>query len=327
MSFDIVLLSPNEDVLSLRQLLSAHGMGITLHHVLDLASLRRLLPKLGPKSRLISYLSQVIVPADCLRAFSLGAYNFHPGSPEYPGTAPEAWACYDRAKTFGGTLHVMSPKVDEGEIIDSEQLPVTDAHDRPSYARVAKQALALLLSRMAPALTREALLVPVTKHTWSGVKHTIDDYTKMCELPPDIGREDMEHVLRSFGPPGPVEFSVVLNGMRFVMEAPGGIIGHLDDPQPTRILGWVRDSRTPTVRQEVKLVIDGRDIPLAADQYRPDVCEAGFGDGYSGFSWEVPESLRDGLPHRVEALCKGQPVPGSPKLAVFPRPAKNAPAA
>lgn len=327
MALDIVLLSPNEDALSLRQILDAHGLGVAIHHVLDLASLRELITTLGPTSRLISYLSHVIVPADCLAAFSSGAYNFHPGSPDYPGTAPESWACFERAKTFGATLHVMSPAVDAGEIIDCELLPVTSATDRPGYANVAKQALALLLSRMATALTREELLVASSRRSWGGTKRTADDFTKMCELSAEMSRDEMEHRLKSFGPPGPVEFSLVLHGLKFVMEAPGGIIGHLDAPQPERILGWVRDSNAPTVRQEVKLIIDGRDHLLTASEFRPDVCEAGFGDGHSGFSWAVPLSLRDGRPHRVEAYCKGQPIPGSPKLAVFPRPAADAPAA
>ncbi|WP_428560493.1 MAG: formyltransferase family protein [Solidesulfovibrio sp. DCME] len=327
MALDIVLLSSNEDSLSLRQMLAAHGLGVTIHHVLDLPTLRELIPSLGPKSRLISYLSQVIVPADCLAAFTCGAYNFHPGSPDYPGTAPESWACFERAKHFGATLHVMSTRVDAGEIVDCEILPVTTAKDRPGYGNVAKQALALLFSRNAAALTQEALLVASSRRAWAGQRRTADDFTKMCVLTTDISRQDLEHRLHSFGPPGPVEFSVVLHGLRFIMEAPGGVIGHLDPPQPERILGWVRDSNAPSVRQEVKLVVDGRDYLLTAGEFRPDVCEAGFGDGHSGFSWEVPAHLRDGRPHRIEAYCKGQAVPGSPKLAVFPRPAMESPQA
>ncbi|MEA4855226.1 formyltransferase family protein [Solidesulfovibrio sp.] len=327
MAIDIVLLSSNDDALSLRQILGAHGLAVTVHHLLDLPSLRELIPSLGLKSRLISYLSPVIVPADCLAAFSLGAYNFHPGSPDYPGTAPEAWACFERAKTFGATLHVMAPQVDAGEIIDCELLPVTSAKDRPGYGNVARQALALLFSRTAPALTREAPLSATSRRAWGGQRRTADDFTKMCQLSADMSREDLEHRLNSFGPPGPVEFSLTLHGLRFVMEAPGGVLGHLDPPQPERILGWVRDANAPSVRQEVKLVVDGRDYLLTADEFRPDVCEAGFGDGHSGFSWSVPGHLRDGRPHRVEAYCKGQPVPGSPKLAVFPRPPQDAPQA
>ena len=70
---------------------------------------------------------------------------------------------------------------------------------------------------------------------------------------------------------------------------------------------------------EVKLTVDGQDFLLWAGEHRPDVAAAGFGDGYSGFVWEAPAHFRDGRPHRVEAVCKGQPLPGSPRLVTFAR--------
>lgn len=320
MSLTLVLLSSNEEAPTLLQMLSAHGRNVTLRHVLDLAGLRALLPDLGPKARLLSYLSNVIVPADCLAAFSLGCYNIHPASPEYPGTAPEAWAAYERARTFGATFHVMDERIDAGTIIDAEILPVTGAKDRPGLARVARQALPLLLLRLAPLLAGEAPIMPARALAWGEPKRTVADFERMCRLPADITKDELEHRLMSFGPPGPVEFSVELHGWRFIMEAPGGVMGHLDPPQPDRILGWVRDAAAPTVRQEIKLTVDGQEFLLTADGYRPDVAGAGFGDGHSGFVWETPPQFRDGRPHRIEVSCKGRPVPGSPRLAVFPRP-------
>jgi hypothetical protein len=319
MALTLVLLSPNEDAPALQQVLAAHAREVSIRHVVDLPGLRALLPELGPTARLVSYLSPVIVPKDCLEAFPLGAYNFHPGSPDYPGVAPEAWAAYDHAKAFGATLHIMTAEVDTGAITATETIPAGNAEGRTDYANIARQALALLLSRTAPDLVREELLEPMANLHWAEHRHSIDEYEKMCVFTPDITAKEMEHRLLCFGPPGPVEFSLTLHGRRFILEAPGGIIGHLDAPQEEIVLGWVRDSTASTTRQEVKLVVDGREFLLTADVYRPDVCAAGFGDGYSGFVWNVPEMYRDGRPHRVEALCKGRPIPGSPKLAVFPR--------
>jgi hypothetical protein len=319
MSLTLVLLSANEEAAILIQMLSAHGRDVDLRHVVDLPGLRAQLPTLGPKARLLSYVSNVIVPADCLEAFSLGAFNVHPASPDYPGTAPEAWAAYEGASSFGATFHVMDENIDAGTIIDAEILPVTGAKDRPGLGRVARQALSLLLLRIAPLLTRDAPLVPVRSLTWGSNKRSAADFERMCRLTPDMTKEELERRLRSFGPPGPVEFSLDLHGWRFVMEAPGGIMGHLDPPQPDRIIGWVRDAATPDGRLDVKLTVDGQEFLLTADVYRPDVAEAGFGDGHSGFVWEVPAHLRDSRPHRVEVTSRGRPVPGSPRLAVFPR--------
>jgi hypothetical protein len=318
MSITLVLLTANEDAPILLQMLSAHGRDVQLRHVVDLAGLRALLPDLGPKARLLSYLSNVIVPADCLQAFSLGAYNIHPGSPDYPGTAPEAWAAYESAPAFGATLHVMEPTVDSGAIIDAELLPVSGQKDRTIMAQTARQALPMLLLRTAGLITREEPLKPAMTHKWAGVRRTISDFERMCHLPSDITREEMERRLLCFGPPGPVQFSLELHGWRFIMETPGGIMGHLDPPQPDRILGWVRDSASDAP-QEVKLTVDGQEFLLRAGEFRPDVAAAGFGDGHSGFVWLPPAQFQDNRPHRVEVSCKGQPVPGSPRLATFPR--------
>ena len=325
MSLTLVLVSSNEDAPSLIQMLSAHGRDVELRHVLDLPGLRAQLPTLGPKARLLSYLSGVVIPADCLAAFSHGAYNVHPGSPDYPGVAPEAWAAYEQAASFGATFHVMDEQVDAGAIIDAEILPVAGHKDRPGLSRVVRQAVALLLLRIAAALTSEAPIVAARARQWGGTRRTAADFEKMCQLTPDISKDELERRLLCFGPPGPVEFALELHGRRFVLEAPGGVMGHFDAPQADHILGWVRDSNAPTVRQEVKLVVDGQEFLLTADRYRPDVAEAGFGDGHSGFLWTVPPVFRDGRPHRIEALCKGRPVPGSPRLAVFPSEAAAAP--
>ena len=319
MSMTLVLLTANDDAQTLLQMLAAHGRGMELRHVVDLAGLRALLPTLGPKARLLSYLSNVIVPADCLAAFTLGAYNIHPGSPAYPGVAPEAWAAYEQAAAFGVTLHVMEPVVDSGAIIDAETLPVPGPKARPIMAQAARQALPMLLLRQAAALTREEPLIPNKTLAWGDTRRTVSDYERMCRFSADISREEMERRLLSFGPPGPVQFTLEFHGRTFTLETPGGIMGHLDPPQPDRVLGWVCDTAAKGGPLEVKLTVDGQDFLLWAGEHRPDVAAAGFGDGYSGFVWEAPAHFRDGRPHRVEAVCKGQPLPGSPRLVTFAR--------
>ena len=319
MSMTLVLLTANDDAPTLLQMLAAHGRNMELRHVVDLAGLRALLPTLGAKARLLSYLSNVIVPADCLQAFALGAYNIHPGSPAYPGVAPEAWAAYEQAAAFGVTLHVMEPVVDSGAIIDAEILPVPGPKARPTMAQAARQALPMLLLRQAAALTREEPLVPNKTLAWGDTRRTVGDFERMCRFGADISREELERRLVSFGPPGPVQFTLEFHGRTFILETPGGIMGHLDPAQPDHVLGWVCDTAAQGGPLEVKLTVDGQEFLLRAGEHRPDVAAAGFGDGYSGFVWAAPAHLRDGRPHRVEAVCKGQPLPGSPRLVTFAR--------
>ena len=52
------------------------------------------------------------------------AINFHPASPEYPGTGCNNFALYENAGEYGVTCHYMAPKADTGKIIKVKRFPV-----------------------------------------------------------------------------------------------------------------------------------------------------------------------------------------------------------
>src|SRR3569623_2163470 len=66
------------------------------------------------RSRLIAFTTSVIVPPEVLAGLGHGAYNYHPGSPEYPGLSPAQFAIYDGARSFGATVHRMASEVAAG---------------------------------------------------------------------------------------------------------------------------------------------------------------------------------------------------------------------
>jgi methionyl-tRNA formyltransferase len=76
------------------------------------------------RARLIAFTTEVIVPQNVLDQLGYGAYNFHPGPPQYPGWAPAHFALHELAKEFGATLHVMVRRVDAGPIVDVELFAV-----------------------------------------------------------------------------------------------------------------------------------------------------------------------------------------------------------
>ena len=76
------------------------------------------------RARLIAFSSPVIVPPDVLSALGFGAYNFHPGPPEYPGWAPAHFALYEGAAEFGATAHAMAERVDSGPIVAVSRFPI-----------------------------------------------------------------------------------------------------------------------------------------------------------------------------------------------------------
>jgi hypothetical protein len=58
------------------------------------------------------------------------------------------------------------------------------------------------------------------------------------------------------------------------------------------VLGWAWYPAAPAQRVEIEFLVDGQVAGTAlAASMRPDVLEAGFGDGYCGFSWPLPQDL------------------------------------
>lgn len=318
------MLCSTDDMPNLTMPLQSRSSSITLRHAPDLATLLVCLHAAEKDFRLISYMSSVIVPAEALARCDLGAYNIHPGSTAYPGSAPDAWACYEQAPTFGATAHVMSIKVDEGPIIDQELLQVPPAAHRRIYANLGSCAALRLFVKLAERLASPEPLQPAANLAWSGTKRKSADFKKMCVLAPDITREEFERRILSFGPPDVAEFSLMLHGHKFIMVNESGVRGYLDNPVGGRILGWAWDSATPS--RHLNLVIrvdDSREYTVKADGFRQDVRDAGYGDGFSGFCWTPPSELCNGLPHRIEVMAAGRLLPGSPKLVIFPRPVQD----
>ena len=48
--------------------------------------------------------------------------NFHPGTRNYPGRDVSHFACYDKVKKFGGIIHYVNNKIDNGKIIDEKNI-------------------------------------------------------------------------------------------------------------------------------------------------------------------------------------------------------------
>lgn len=80
----------------------------------------------GHRTRLISFLTDVIVPEAIIKRMRPTPINIHPGSPEFPGAHGLVFAIFNGAHEYGVTVHEMATKVDAGPIImvDRFSLPV-----------------------------------------------------------------------------------------------------------------------------------------------------------------------------------------------------------
>src|ERR1700694_2895518 len=92
--FDIILLLMDYGVEQplLAAWLLENNPCLTIISIFTSAQLCSLEPDIFQRARLIAFAASVIVPGPILAELRYGAYNFHPGPPEYPGWRPARFA-------------------------------------------------------------------------------------------------------------------------------------------------------------------------------------------------------------------------------------------
>ena len=86
----------------------------------------------------------------------LGCFNLH-GSllPKYRGRVPINWALINGETETGVTLHAMTPRADDGDIVDHEQIDIEKADTAKTLSLKAAAASKALLTRILPRIKNE----------------------------------------------------------------------------------------------------------------------------------------------------------------------------
>jgi methionyl-tRNA formyltransferase len=195
----IILLSGEAERRALPFALFGHNPNLTVKPVQTLADLDALDSHFLARARLVSFVTPVIVPGDVLHRLGYGAFNFHPGPPEYPGWAPSHFALYHRETMFGATAHVMVERVDAGPIVGVERFAIPPNMTVLALEGLAYAHLARLFWSMAEQLAcdpapPQALAIP-----WGAKKYSRRAYRELCDIPPDIQKDDLDRRLKVFG--------------------------------------------------------------------------------------------------------------------------------
>lgn len=194
----IILLTSAAEQTALSAALRRHKPGLAMIGAATFDELAAIGGEQLARARLIAFATAVIVPRAILDALGYGAYNFHPGPPEYPGWLPGHFARYDRAANFGVTAHVMTPKVDAGPIIAVRRF-ATPPGDLMALEQEAFGELARLFWDLAPALATSAEPLPVLPLTWGPKKSTRRDCLDLCQVPPTVEIDDLDRRIAAFG--------------------------------------------------------------------------------------------------------------------------------
>ncbi|MGF6306722.1 methionyl-tRNA formyltransferase [Bradyrhizobium sp. i1.8.4] len=194
----ILLTGVESQQFALTELLKAHNPALSFRCAVTAEDLAAIEPEVLREARLLAFTTSVVVPGHILAALGHGAYNFHPGPPQYPGWAPAHFALYDGARTFGATAHAMAARVDSGPIVGVESFIIPDKISVRGLEQIAYVRLAHLFWRMSRDLARDPSPLKELEIAWCGIKSTRQMYREMCELPAGISAGELARRIRAF---------------------------------------------------------------------------------------------------------------------------------
>jgi methionyl-tRNA formyltransferase len=159
---------------------------------------------------LISFIGSWIIPDDLLRRASYAAINFHPGSPEYPGTGCTNFAIYNGETEYGVTCHYMRAMVDTGNIIAVKRFPIKS--DDTVYG-VTQQCYALIEELFYEIMDSilQGKSLPTSKETWKRKPYTRKQLNELCHIRPDMTEEEIERRIKATTYRGPWAYTKIGN--------------------------------------------------------------------------------------------------------------------
>lgn len=131
----------------------------------------------NPRIRLIAFCCPFIVPPALIPRLGLVAYNIHPGTPDYPGVHPDAFAHKDGVRVWGATAHELIGEIDAGMIVARADNDVPPDVDRIGLADLGFACAVDLFRLIADFCLRSDEAIPGLKGAqWSGKRRSMADY-------------------------------------------------------------------------------------------------------------------------------------------------------
>jgi methionyl-tRNA formyltransferase len=145
---------------------------------------------------IVSYLSRWIIPAYVINKAKIGAINFHPAPPQYPGIGCINFALYDEVSQYGVTCHHMAPEVDTGQIIDVKYFPIFPGDSVASLlSRTYDFQLVLFYEILGCILQDKAL--PASSTSWTRPPFTRKEFNQLGKIKLDMSPEEISRRVRA----------------------------------------------------------------------------------------------------------------------------------
>jgi methionyl-tRNA formyltransferase len=147
--------------------------------------------------------SMYILPKYLIDKAKVAAINFHPGSPEFPGSGCLNYALYENSKLYGVTSHLMTEKVDDGQIIECRRFPIHSTDDVDSLLeRTHAKLLDLFFDIISGIALNGGNYIGESLNNsrdvkWSGVKRKIKDLDDLSIIDIGVSKNELEKLIRA----------------------------------------------------------------------------------------------------------------------------------
>lgn len=145
---------------------------------------------------LISFIGSWVIPETVLQQASYAAINFHPGSPEYPGTGCTNFAVYNGEKEYGVTCHYMKATVDTGNIIAVKRFPIKDEDTVYGVTEQCYQLIEAMFYEIMDCILQGNPL-PVSAEQWKRKPYTRKELNELCFIRPDMPEEEVKRRIKA----------------------------------------------------------------------------------------------------------------------------------
>lgn len=148
-------------------------------------------------SILVTFSTGVIIPENLLKRLERKNYNFHAGSPEYPGRDVHHFAVYYGTSRYGATAHELAARVDAGPIVGVEWFDVPSGMGPQTLRMMAVEAAHRLFERLIPIIVNGTAIAPIGVE-WGARKWTRKDFHAMCRIDPSMDQAEFERRHHAF---------------------------------------------------------------------------------------------------------------------------------
>lgn len=194
----IILLTGPAEHSVFTALLRGHNPALTVLPIFTAEDLAAIESDWLGRARLISFTTDVIVPGAVLDQLGYGAYNFHPGPPQYPGRAPAQLALHEQAAIFGCTVHRMIARVDAGPIVEVESFDIPPETSVAGLEEIAYTKLVQVFWRIARTLATQSDPLIERAVRWGAKRNSRLAHREISDTPKTVEKEELTRRVKVF---------------------------------------------------------------------------------------------------------------------------------